>query len=49
MAKEKVYQIRLEADLKDKIENLAKKRGISIAGLFRMLALAELEKEEAKK
>jgi len=49
MAKTKFFQLRIEEDLKDRIEALAQKRGISVAGLFRMLVLAELEKEDSKK
>ena len=49
VAKTKFFQLRIEEDLKERIENLAQKRGISVAGLFRMLVLAELEKEDSKK
>jgi antitoxin component of RelBE/YafQ-DinJ toxin-antitoxin module len=43
--KKEVYQLRLDSDLKQRIEKLAEKKGISVAGLMRMLLLAELEKE----
>jgi antitoxin component of RelBE/YafQ-DinJ toxin-antitoxin module len=43
--KTEVYQLRLDKDLKQRIEKLAEKKGISVAGLMRMLLLAELEKE----
>jgi antitoxin component of RelBE/YafQ-DinJ toxin-antitoxin module len=43
--KKEVYQIRLDSELKERIEKLADKKGISVAGLIRMLLLAELEKE----
>lgn len=43
--KKEVYQLRLDSDLKERIEKLAEKKGISVAGLMRMLLLAELEKE----
>ncbi len=43
--KTEVYQLRLDSDLKKRIEKLAEKKGISVAGLMRMLLLAELEKE----
>ncbi len=47
--KTKFLQLRIEEDLKARVEALAQKRGISVAGLFRMLVLAELEKEDSKK
>ncbi len=40
-----MYQLRLDTDLKKRIEKLAEKKGISVAGFMRMLLLAELEKE----
>jgi antitoxin component of RelBE/YafQ-DinJ toxin-antitoxin module len=43
--KTEVYQLRLDKDLKQRIGKLAEKKGISVAGLMRMLLLAELEKE----
>lgn len=43
--KKEVYQLRLETALKQRIGKLAEKKGISVAGLMRMLLLAELEKE----
>ncbi len=42
------FPIRLEEDLLDKGKQLAEKKGISLAGLFRQLLLEKLE-EEARK
>lgn len=46
MTKEKMFQIRLESNLFDLASRLAAKRGISLAGLIRMLLLSELEKDK---
>lgn len=42
------FPLRIEKDLLEKGKDLADKRGISLAGLFRMLLLRELEAEEKK-
>lgn len=42
------FQIRLEKNLLQRGKNLADKKGISLAGLFRQLLLEKLEAEEAK-
>ncbi len=45
--KEKIVPIRMDEDFAEKAMNLAASRGISFAGLVRMLLIKEIE-EEAK-
>jgi hypothetical protein len=42
-ADSKVFHLRMVADIFEKSQALAKRRGISLAGLIRMLLLRELE------
>lgn len=44
----KAINIPAEPELIEKAQEIAKKRGISLAGLVRMLIIQEVEKEEAK-
>ena len=43
------FQIRLEKNLLEKGKTLADQKGISLAGLFRLLLLEKLEAEKTKK
>lgn len=42
-ADSKVFHLRMATDIFEKSQALAKRRGISLAGLIRMLLLRELE------
>lgn len=43
----KVFHLRMAADLFERSQALAKRRGISLAGLVRMLLIKELDTEKA--
>lgn len=43
----KVFHLRMAADLFERSQALAKRRGISLAGLVRMLLIRELDTEKA--
>ena len=45
---EVTVNFKMDKDLNSKLKALAKKRGISFAGLMRTLGIAALEKEEKK-
>jgi hypothetical protein len=43
----KVFHLRMAAELFEKSQALAKRRGISLAGLIRMLLLREMEADKS--
>jgi hypothetical protein len=43
----KVFHLRMVADLFERSQALAKRRGISLAGLIRMLLLRELDNDNS--
>jgi antitoxin component of RelBE/YafQ-DinJ toxin-antitoxin module len=45
---EKNFPLRIDTELLEEAKKLAKKRGISTAGLFRQLLIRELEEERKK-
>lgn len=47
-SEEVTVNFKMEKGLNNKLKALAKKRGISFAGLMRTLGIAELEREEKK-
>jgi antitoxin component of RelBE/YafQ-DinJ toxin-antitoxin module len=47
-AKKSMFQLRLEEELKERAENAAKKKGLSVASLFRLYLIEGLERDEHK-
>ena len=48
ITEEVTVNFKMDKELNGKLKALAKKRGISFAGLMRTLGIAELEKEDKK-